>query len=48
MAKDGNFGKVSEWFWRDQLEELVAQLEEGDLLEFNEGYYKHWAVYVGE
>ncbi len=43
----GNVGRVSDWYWRHQLGELLAQLEEGDLLEFDEGFYKHWAVYVG-
>jgi len=38
---------VSKWYTPDELHELVVEVHEGDLLEFDRDIYKHWAVYVG-
>ena len=38
---------MSKWFDPNTLDELVAEACEGDCLEFDRNYYKHWAVYVG-
>ncbi len=44
----GNVGFQSDWFWKWCLKEFFELLEEGDLLEFDMGLYKHWAIYVGK
>ena len=31
-----------------QNKEVLAMLEEGDLVEFSTGIYSHWGVYVGD
>nr|KAG5696928.1 hypothetical protein BaRGS_015892 [Batillaria attramentaria] len=33
---------------RKHNEELLDELEDGDLIEFPRGVYSHWAVYVGD
>lgn len=52
MASNGNSsssGGISRWYLSPhELDALLAVLKEGDLMEFDEVAYKHWAVYVGE
>ncbi|XP_076328355.1 phospholipase A and acyltransferase 4-like [Tachypleus tridentatus] len=40
-------GHTSRWFRKHEHRELLYELECGDLIEFERGCYKHWAVYAG-
>ncbi len=49
MASNSNNSFMSPWYkCPDDLDALLLALEEGDLLEIDKRYLKHWAVYVGE
>ncbi|XP_013790373.1 retinoic acid receptor responder protein 3-like [Limulus polyphemus] len=45
--KIGNEEYTSRWYREYEYERLLYELQTGDLIEFERGFYKHWAVYAG-
>ncbi|CAG0918731.1 unnamed protein product [Notodromas monacha] len=41
------YGHRSSWFKKESKDEFTSLLQPGDLIEFDRGTYRHWAVFVG-